>query len=204
MDRTVVLLLVLAGAAALAAQQAYAATDSDVPDFNPPLDPATQDAIVTNAAMQATPEARLAAFLALIRKFESRNRYNVVYGGGTFTDYSTHPRIKVYFHDPRRAEPGNNNYTTAAGAYQITSSTFDDFSRKTKTTDFSPATQDLLAMAILKQSGAYDAIVAGDISSALNLASKRWASLPGSTSGQAQQTQAAATSAFDDFLRSMS
>ena len=198
-----VLLIVLAGAAALAAQQAYAATDSDVPDFNAPLDPATQDSIIMDT-MQATPEARLAAFLALIRKFESRNRYNVVYGGGTFTDYSTHPRIKVYFHDPRRAEPGNNNYTTAAGAYQITSTTFDDFSRKTKTTDFSPATQDLLAMAILKQSGAYDAIVAGDISSALNLASKRWASLPGSTSGQAQQTQAAATTAFDDFLRSMS
>lgn len=202
MDRALVLFAALIGAAALAAQQAYAATDSQPPDFLPPIDPPTQDAIVNDVVVQPDPPNRLAAFLALIRKFESRDRYNVIYGGGTFSDYSTHPRIKVWFHDPRKATPGNNNYSDAAGAYQITSPTFDDFSRRIGTTDFSPATQDALATAILKQAGAYDAIIAGDIPSALNLASRRWASLPGSTSGQPQQTQQAALDAFDTFLNS--
>ena len=193
------LLLLLAGAAVLATQQAAAQADP-APDWFPPLAPDAQQNMVDQVAAQPAPADRLAAFEGMIRQLESKNQYNVITGGQLFSDYSQHPRIKVYFHDPRRPGAGNNNYSDAAGAYQITSATFDDFAPKLKITDFSPASQDAVATAILKRTGAYDAIVSGDIAGALALASKRWASLPGSTAMQNPASQQTAMSVFDQWL----
>ena len=200
MNRIGFLLLVGAAAlAALAAQQAAAATNNE-PDFLPTLPQDQQDAAVNTVAAQSTPENRLAAFLALIRQFEARGRYDILYGGGAFSDYSTHPNVRVPFHNPRKPGDGNNDFSTAAGAYQINFPTYTDFAGRLGVNDFSPETQNAIATAILKQSGAYDAIIAGDIPGALQLASKRWASLPGSTAGQNPQSQITAMATFDKWL----
>jgi len=193
------LLLMLAGAAVLAAQQAAAQVDP-APDWFPPPAPEDQQNMIDQVTAAPTGDQRLAAFEGMIRQLESKNQYNVITGGQTFNDYSQHPRIKVWFHDPRRPGDGNNNWSDAAGAYQITSATYDDFAPKLGITDFSPASQDAIATAILKRTGAYDAIVSDDIAGALALASKRWASLPGSTAQQNPATQQAAMSVFDQWL----
>ena len=44
--------------------------------------------------------------------------------------------------------------------------------------DFTPETQDLIAVSILRRSGAIEKIMAGDIQSGLERASHQWAALP--------------------------
>ena len=203
MDRTGVLLLILAGAGVAMLAQTASASNDGAPAFLPTPSQDSVDNAVNNVAAQNTPDQRIAAFLAMIRQFESHNDYSIIYGGGHFSDFSDHPRIKIWFHDPTKSAPGDNNYTTAAGAYQIISTTFDQFARKLGITDFTPASQDAIAVALLKYRGAHDAIVAGDIAGALALASREWASLPGSTAQQNPKTLSTAMNAFDQWLASV-
>jgi len=83
-----------------------------------------------------------------------------------FTDFSTRPG------------PGRGGRVTAAGMYQETRPTWREMSAKMGLNDFSPATQDLVAVEILRTIGALDAIVRGDLAAALDKASHRWSSLP--------------------------
>jgi muramidase (phage lysozyme) len=84
-----------------------------------------------------------------------------------FTDYTTHPG------------PGSGGVTTAAGMYQITKATWEDHGgRRMGLIDFSPETQDLIAVSILRGSGAIEKIKAGDIQSGVAKASHQWAALP--------------------------
>jgi muramidase (phage lysozyme) len=62
--------------------------------------------------------------------------------------------------------------------------------------DFEQQSQDLAALELLKESGAYDLILEGEIEGAIRKASKIWASLPGST---AQQNPKAMQYALDRF-----
>lgn len=64
-------------------------------------------------------------------------RYNELYGGGSFSSYSDHPRERIPL--------GNGQYTTAAGRYQFLSPTWDEEAKRLGLTDFSPASQDAAA-----------------------------------------------------------
>ena len=113
------------------------------------------------------------AFLQAIGAAEGGD-YNLKYGGvkgknndrWQFTDFSTHPGA------------GADGKTTAAGMYQINRDTWREMGSKMGLTDFSSSTQDLLAVEILRSIRVIDAIVSGDIDSALAEASRRWAALP--------------------------
>jgi muramidase (phage lysozyme) len=113
------------------------------------------------------------AFISAIAAAEGGD-YNLKYGGvigkkndkWKFSDFSSHPG------------PGSDGRTTAAGMYQINRATWQEMGKKMGLTDFSPSTQDLLAVEILRTIGAIDSIGAGDINSALSKASRRWAALP--------------------------
>jgi muramidase (phage lysozyme) len=84
-----------------------------------------------------------------------------------FADYSTHPGT------------GCDGVTTAAGMYQINKATWQDHGEgRMGLTDFTPATQDLIAISILRGLGVIDKIKDGDIGSGLSQASKPWAALP--------------------------
>jgi muramidase (phage lysozyme) len=134
----------------------------------------------------------VAAFLATIKHYESNGDYSVLYGGSHFYDYSTHPDIKVPFHNPLRASHADgtpNDWSTAAGAYQINYPTWKVWSVLPGTSsDFSPAAQDALAVAALRLLGALPDVVAGNFASAIDKVSSTWASMPGS---KAQQNPAA-------------
>lgn len=83
-----------------------------------------------------------------------------------FSDYSTHPGA------------GKGGKTTAAGMYQITIDTWKDHAvRAMGLTDFSPHTQDLIAVNLLRRVGVIDAVVNGDFQTAAAGASHPWASL---------------------------
>lgn len=119
------------------------------------------------------------AFLAMIRQHESKGHYNVIVGGSLFSDYSRHPRKYITLNINGKAVK-----SSAAGAYQFIFSTWDNIRAKLKLPDFSPASQDIAAVELLSQIGAYDDIVAGRFNNALKLASSQWASLPYSKANQ--------------------
>ncbi|EEF26807.1 Lysozyme, putative [Ricinus communis] len=84
-----------------------------------------------------------------------------------FTDFSTHPGH------------GCDGVTTAAGMYQINKATWQYHGEgRMGRTDFTPETQDLIAVSILRDLGIIDKIEEGDIESGLSAASHSWAALP--------------------------
>lgn len=92
-----------------------------------------------------------------------------------FDDLSRHPRI---------LEPGPNGPSSAAGALQITMSTYDEFAPKLGITDFSRESQLIIGLAIMDHEGALEHVLAGDVYAAVELLGGRWASLPSSKYGQ--------------------
>lgn len=107
----------------------------------------------------------------------SDNGYNVIVGGELFHDYSTHPNKKVYF-------PKLNIRSTAAGRYQILYRYWVAYQDQLNLPDFSPASQDKIALQLIKECHALDDIDAGRFFDAVNKCCSRWASLPGSGYGQ--------------------
>jgi muramidase (phage lysozyme) len=114
------------------------------------------------------------AMLGTIREAEGHGTpvaYNKLYGGGTFDSYDQHPNMKV-------TKWGKTS--TAAGAYQFLSSTWDAHSKSLGLADFSPLSQDKAAMREISMvKGATDLIHAGKYNDAISKLSGKWTSLPG-------------------------
>ena len=115
----------------------------------------------------------LRAFLIMIQYAEGtfgKDAYRKLYGGGLFNDFSKHPNTKI-------TKWGITS--TAAGAYQILYKTWVEFSVKLGLTDFSPTSQDKVAIELIKRRKALDDIYAGKFLIAIEKCKKEWASLPG-------------------------
>lgn len=116
------------------------------------------------------------AFLDLIARAEGTygvgdNGYNILYGFGTFTNYAEHPNIRV---------TKGGLTSTAAGRYQFLKRTWDGLQNDLGLPDFSPNSQDIGAIELVRQkSGALNAILSGNVESAINKVNKVWASFPG-------------------------
>ncbi|KJS00902.1 MAG: hypothetical protein VR65_10890 [Desulfobulbaceae bacterium BRH_c16a] len=112
---------------------------------------------------------------------ESDNGYNVLVGSlpgrvKLFHDYSDHPRQLIRINDKLSS--------TAAGRYQILKRTFDHYRKVLRLSDFSPASQDAIALRLIKERGAAEDVKAGRIIEAIQKIRKIWASLPGAGYGQ--------------------
>jgi len=103
--------------------------------------------------------------------------YDVLVGGGLFTGYADHPRKLIDL-------PRLGIKSTAAGRYQILARYFDVYKAQLKLPDFSPRSQDLIAIQLIHECKALDDIDAGRIADALGKCKSRWASLPGAGYGQ--------------------
>lgn len=103
--------------------------------------------------------------------------YDVVVGGALFSGYKDHPRKLVYL-------PKLGINSTAAGRYQILARFYDAYKVLLKLPDFSPASQDKIAIQLIKECKALGDIEAGRIGDALTKCKSRWASLPGAGYGQ--------------------
>lgn len=129
-----------------------------------------EDRLALNRESLKNPNVQ--AFLKAIAQAEGGD-YDFKYGAirgkkkdpWRFTNFSTHPGV------------GYDGKTTAAGMYQINEVTWKDHgARRMGLTDFTPETQDLIAVSILGK--AVESIKAGDIDSGLEHASFQWAALP--------------------------
>ena len=148
--------------------------------------------VAENEAHLAHPN--VAAFLKAIAAAEGGG-YDFKYGAlkgrsndrWRFTDTSTHPG------------PGIDGKTTAAGMYQITRPTWRHHGGKLGLSDFSPRTQDLIAVEILRSLGVIEAIKQGQIAEVMPKVARIWAALPmgpGSTNRYPPQRYVR----FDEFL----
>ncbi|MFV7466611.1 glycoside hydrolase [Pseudomonas shirazica] len=115
----------------------------------------------------------------------SDDGYNVLVGGKLFSDYSKHPKVKVWL-------PKYSIYSSAAGRYQFLAGTWDaivkNYGFKGR---FIPEAQDLAAIKLLTECGALPLIKAGRIAEAIAKAAPIWASLPGAGYGQREHKLAA-------------
>jgi muramidase (phage lysozyme) len=139
--------------------------------FSPKLSAQEVDGILTNQNVKA--------FIVLIRTGEGtkdQGGYSRLYGGGAFFGFEDHPRIFV---------TRNGIKSSAAGAYQILSRTWDDI-RKSNSflTDFSPHNQDRAAIVLIHRRGALNDVINGNFADAIVKTNREWASLPGSPYGQ--------------------
>ncbi|GKO76585.1 lysozyme [Klebsiella variicola] len=108
----------------------------------------------------------------------TKNRgYDVIVGGSLFSDYSDHPRKLVNL-------PKLGIKSTAAVRYQLLSKWWDAYRKKLGLKDFSPASQDQVALQQIKERGALPLIDNGQIRQAIDRCSNIWASLPGAGYGQ--------------------
>lgn len=122
------------------------------------------------------------AFLTMIATAEGTvnlgdNGYNVLVGGSLFTGYADHPRKAVYL-------PKYKIKSTAAGRYQILSRYYTFYKKLLKLKDFSPASQDVIAIQMIKEQGALQDVDEGRVDAAIKKVSNIWASMPGAGYGQ--------------------
>lgn len=168
-------------------QEEAAMMDSENLSFLDEISTATGEAVALITSgfenMSLTPAEALSngnvqAFLRLIRTGEGTaddNGYRRMYGGRLFDSFADHPRVKI---------TAGNWTSTAAGAYQFLSRTWDECRRALSLGDFSPPNQDLAAVYLIKRRGALADVMAGRFESAIRKTNKEWASLPESPYGQ--------------------
>ncbi|MGR7241230.1 glycoside hydrolase family 24 protein [Klebsiella aerogenes] len=107
----------------------------------------------------------------------TKNRgYDVIVGGSLFSNYADHPRKLVTLNPKLKS--------TAAGRYQLLSKWWDAYRKQLGLKDFSPASQDQVALQQIKERGALPLIDSGNIRQAIDRCSNIWASLPGAGYGQ--------------------
>lgn len=148
---------------------------------------------ILNETDDMTAQSNLAAFLAAIRLGEGTsgaNGYTILCGGGTFDNYSVHPALagwrgwQMPLAMAQAAGYPNGAVSTAAGAYQINRPTYKRVADKIGVDDFTPGTQDRIAIELIREKGALADAMAGRVATAVAKCAKVWASLPGATYGQ--------------------
>lgn len=131
----------------------------------------------------------MTAFLSMIAYSEgtdngrqpTKNKgYDVIVGGSLMTSYADHPRKLVDL-------PKLGIKSTAAGRYQILAKFYDAYKKQLRLPDFSPASQDAIALQLIRECKATDDVEAGRIADAVHKCRSRWASLPGAGYGQHEQ-----------------
>lgn len=131
----------------------------------------------------------LAAFLDMISfsegtstsKHTKNDGYDIVVDGinspKVFTSYSSHPNVLVTVNS-------KGLKSTAAGRYQLLNRWWAPYAELLKLKDFSPESQDKIAIQQIKERGALDDIKLGNITAAIKKCSNIWASFPGAGYGQ--------------------
>lgn len=123
----------------------------------------------------------------------SDNGYNVIVGSTPakpilFDSYRDHPRRLI---DVR---PGLKS--TAAGRYQLLARYYDPYKRLLGLSDFSPVSQDAIALQQIRERRALPDVDAGRFKEAVTKVSNIWASMPGAGYGQHEHKIAALQEAY--------
>ena len=153
----------------------------------------------SNKCINVENDVNVKAFLKLIRYAEHGREddgvYYVLYGGKqTFTDTSKHPLEK-----PITAWGYSS---TSAGAYQMLNRTWKFAKEQGVAQDFTPASQDKIAIWIIQTNGAMRHVLDGKVEDAIPYLRRQWTSLPGGT--QQRITMAQARELFNKYLAEQS
>lgn len=145
-------------------------------------------------------ERNVQAFLTMIRKAEGTwgsGGYGALFGwpqrGRSFDPWKAQDHPRQYFTFTDKA--GRTLRTSAAGAYQVTATTWDDAGSGAKIRasrgirGFNPTEQDEFAIGLLELDGALSHVQAGRLDKALAIARRRWASLPGAGYAQPERSE---------------
>jgi len=125
------------------------------------------DALIRN------PNVRV--MLDLISRAEGNTNYDTLVGGGRFKDFSSHPKTVV------KIKSKDQTITSdAAGRYQIMGRNWEPYSKRLGLTDFSPESQDKIAVAMLADRGALNSVLDGNFEKAIKQTKSQWTSLPAS------------------------
>ncbi|MDQ1886513.1 glycoside hydrolase family 104 protein, partial [Aeromonas salmonicida] len=108
-----------------------------------------------------------------------------------FTDYRTHPNVKVQV-NPRLV-------STAAGRYQHLSKHWPHYRDQLGLPDFGPESQDTWAIQLIRERKALADVVDGRIAQAVPKCANIWASLPGAGYGQREHKLADLLAKFTEF-----
>jgi len=128
----------------------------------------------------------LNAFLDTISFSEGTNiagsddGYNVIVGGKLFTGYASPQYFLVDL-------PNLGIKSTAIGRYQVLYRYATHYIKTLGLRDFSPLSQDKIALQLIRECRATQLIIDGDFAKAVAACSSRWASFPGNTYGQRQE-----------------
>lgn len=118
----------------------------------------------------------------------SDDGYDVLEGGNLFVGYDTHPNPPL---DSRHT-------SSAAGRYQLMHRYFAPYAQQLGLTDFSPVSQDKIAIQQIKECRAIPLIEAGNVDEAIARCAHIWASLPGAGYGQHENKLALLRQAYQD------
>lgn len=137
------------------------------------------------------------AFLKVIRAGEGtlgEDGYRTMFGGALFDSFDDHPRQLHTF----KLKKGGELSSTAAGAFQFLSRTWDEIAKQYGFRNFMPSTQDMGAVALLVRRKALDDVIAGRFEDAVRKCAREWASLPGSPYGQPTKTMEQAIAVYTE------
>lgn len=143
----------------------------------------TRAALLAENKSDVSGNQRVRAFLDTISHAEGTDRYgdqdgyDVIVGGSLMSGYDDHPRKLV-----KLSSYGVSS--TAAGRYQILSRYYDAYKKTLNLPDFSPQSQDAIAIQMIKEQGAWGDVKEGRIESAIRKVSNIWASFPNAGYGQ--------------------
>ncbi|MBD1853963.1 trypsin-like peptidase domain-containing protein [Cyanobacteria bacterium FACHB-502] len=129
----------------------------------------------------------------------------IAYAEGTEGDAGyktifTHAKFSGFDDHPREVKCSGNLCSDASGRYQFLSTTWDSQVKALGLKDFSPKSQDLAAIQLLKANGAYDKILAGDIEGAIQSVRSVWASFPGAGYDQPEKPMSKLLEVYRDRL----
>lgn len=158
------------------------ATDQDSTRTMPAPSASSVSALVNDAGSN-----NVRAMLNTIRWAEGttgENGYRTLFGGDLFDSYAAHPNIVV-----AKLSNGKPIKSTAAGAYQILYRTWRSLDAL-GLPDFSPRSQDLAAVELIRRRGALQDVKDGQFARALTKLAPEWASLPGAGYGQPEKRAA--------------
>ena len=123
----------------------------------------------------------------------SDDGYNVLEGATAaipllFDSYDTFPAVALT----------GAHTSSAAGRYQLLARYFAPYAKTCDLTDFSPVSQDKIALQQIKECRAIPLIEAGNIEQAIARCAHIWASLPGAGYGQHENKIGLLTKAYTD------
>lgn len=124
---------------------------------------------------------------------QTDNGYKVIVGSRPgslilMDSYADHPRKAI------RINP--TLYSTAAGRYQLLARYYEPYKKLLNLPDFSPASQDAIALQQIKERRALEDVDAGRFEQAVLKVSNIWASLPSSGYGQHENTMSKLAEAY--------